>query len=174
MIWITTIILLFIGGGGAGGSSKSKDAGAHERWPAGEAVVLHTTAVADGLRFCSRNSPAGISAFWEVPARDIPAIDAALHRHLRSSGLDKQLTLPIAKYERQFIGFSRGESRFVYIHAFAARFLRAKFDPAKAIPRICDGGTLSWGIEYDTKARSFSAFSPNGGEDRPRAASSPW
>jgi hypothetical protein len=96
-----------------------------------------------------------------VPGKVIPAIDAALMQHLRTSGLTKQLTLPPSKYQRQYLGFLRGESRFVYINAFPARYLRAVADPTSAIPRICDSGSLTWGIEYNMKKRTFSGFAPN-------------
>jgi len=160
MIRVATTILLFIGTGGAGSRPGPRD-GAYGGWPDGRPAVLHTTAVANGLTFCSRNSPDGISGFWEVPAKVIPAIDAALLGHLRTSRLDKQLTMPVSKYQRQYLGFSRGEARFIYINAFPARYLRAKLDPTNEIPRICDGGALTWGIEYDMKTRTFSGFAPN-------------
>ena len=129
--------------------------------PEGKPVALHTTAVSDGLRFCSRNGPEDISSFWEVPAKAIPEIDAALLKHLSSSRLYKELTFPASKYQRQYLGFLRGETRFVYINAFPARYLTAVRDSTNELPRICDGGTLTWGIEYDVKRRTFSDFAPN-------------
>ena len=159
MIRKTTAVLLFIAATMPNGYLAAESSQA--AWPDGRPGVLHTTAVADGLRFCSRNGPDGISSFWEVPSKAIPAIDAALQKHLRTSRLYKQLTLPASKYQRQYLGFSRGEARFVYINAFPARYLRAMPDPTNELPRICDGGSLTWGIEYDMKRRTFSGFAPN-------------
>lgn len=129
--------------------------------PEGGAVTVSLSALANGIRFCSRTAPAGMTGFWEVPAADVAGVDAALLKHLHDSGLEKGLVLAPTKYERQFLGFRRGNRRFIYVNAFASRFLRAVGDSRKEIPRICDGGSLSWGIEYDVKRASFAHFAPN-------------
>jgi hypothetical protein len=124
-------------------------------------VAVSLSAFADGFHLCSRVAPNGMSGFWEVPGRDLPDVDAALVRHLHHSGLETGLPLAPSKYERQYLGFRRGGDRFIYVNAFAARFLRAISDPTKEMPRICDGGSYAWGIEYDVKHRSFAHFTAN-------------
>ena len=96
-----------------------------------------------------------------MPAKDIFSIDVALQKHLRASRLFKRLRLPASKYERQYLGFRRGEARFIYINAFPARYLTGVRDSTNELPRICDGGSITWGIEYDVKKRTFSGFAPD-------------
>jgi hypothetical protein len=80
---------------------------------------------------------------------------------MHASRLDRRLDLPASKYQRQYLGFLRGGRRFVYINVFPAHFLRAVRDSTKELPRMCDGGTITWGIEYDVEKRRFLAFAPN-------------
>jgi hypothetical protein len=102
-----------------------------------------------------------VSGFWEVAAQDVASVDTALHRYLRDTELDKRLTLPVSKYQRQFLGFLRGNERFIYINAFPSRFRSAVANSSKEMPRICDGGAITWGIEYDVTKRVFLGFAPN-------------
>jgi len=152
---IVTAALFVLAAGHAGDAATVSD------FPEGAGVVLGTVAVADGLRFCSRNAPTGVSGFWEVPTEDVPPIDVALLKYMHASRLDKRLKLPTSKYQRQYLGFLRGERRFVYINAFPAYFLLAVRDSTKVLPRMCDGGAITWGIEYDVKERRFLALAPN-------------
>jgi hypothetical protein len=102
-----------------------------------------------------------VSGVWEVAAEDVASVDAALYGHIRDTGLNKRLTLPVSKYQRQFLGFLRGTGRFIYINAFPARFRSAVANSSREMPRICDGGTINWGIEYDLTKRVFLGFAPN-------------
>jgi hypothetical protein len=130
----------------------------------GAAVPLVLSGFADGFRNCSRSQP-GSTGFWEVPATEVARIDAALLRHLRSTGLVKRLPYPLADYVRQYLGLLRNEKRIVYVNAFSvgkesvlgrlAETARAKF------LRVCDGGGAAWGIEYDTENKAFAAFETN-------------
>jgi hypothetical protein len=140
--------------------ATTQSQGNHSTWPDGAAVVLRPPRFKGGLRFCSRPAPQGVSGFWEVQAEDVAAIDA-LDKYLRETGIDKRLTLPVSKYQRQYLGFLRGTERFIYINAFPARFRSAVANSSKEMPRICDGGTINWGIEYDVTKRVFLAFAPN-------------
>jgi len=133
----------------------------HSTWPDGAAVVLLPPRGKEVLRFCSRTAPKSVSGFWEVPVADVVGIDVALAKHLRDARIDKKLTLPVPKYQRQYLGVLRGTERFIYINAFAARFRSAVVNSRKEMPRICDGGTVTWGIEYDVTKRVFLGFAPN-------------
>ena len=126
-------------------------------WPDGVAVVLHPQTPEGEMHFCSRDAPRGVSGFWKVADEALPPLDHALLAHLRSTGLTKRLMLPIAKYQRQYFGFLRGGERFIYVNAFPARLRGAVTKSREEMPRICDGGTISWGIEYDVKGRRLSA-----------------
>ena len=92
---------------------------------------------------------------------NLAGIDAALDKYLRDTRIDKQLTLPVSKYQRQYLGVLRGTERFIYVNAFPARFRSAVVNSRKEMPRICDGGTINWGIEYDVTKRVFLGFAPN-------------
>jgi hypothetical protein len=118
------------------------------------AVALRLEAFKTGFRNCSRPTPQGITAFWQVDQPDVERIDAALILHLEKTGLAKKLRAPLSTYGRQYLGYSRGDHRFVYVNAFP----RSSRDARSAYQRWCDGRNLFWGIEYDMKKRVFIDF----------------
>ena len=126
---------------------------------AGMTVALPLSAFSNGLRVCARETPSGIAGFWKVTPKVMDLIDAELFVHLRKSGIDKRLPFSPKLYVRQYAGFVRDGTRFVYVNAL----LVEKGSPAvgeaqKGFPRACDGVSGSWGIQYDTKAKQFSGF----------------
>jgi hypothetical protein len=152
---------LIIAAGAVSAPAATQSQDKYAAWPDGVAVVLRVPTAQGGMHFCSREAPRGVSGFWKVADEALPAIDRALLAHLRASGLTKRLMLPIAKYQRQYLGFLRDEERFIYVNAFPARLLGAVAKSGEEMPRICDGGTITWGIEYDVKKRHFFGFAPN-------------
>jgi hypothetical protein len=122
------------------------------------AVVLKVEAFKAGFRNCSRPTPQGMTSFWQVGQPALDRIDEALMVHLEKTGLAKKLRAAPASYGRQYLGYNRGERRFVYINAF----LRSSGDPRSTYQRWCDGGNQFWGIEYDMKEKVFKDFEIDG------------
>jgi hypothetical protein len=152
---------LVIAAGAVSAPAATQPQAKYATWPDGVVVVLRPPAARDEMHFCSREPPRGVSGFWKVADEALPTIDRALLAHLRSTGMSKQLILPIAKYQRQYLGFLRGGERFIYVNAFPARLRDAVAKSGEEMPRICDGGTITWGIEYHVKERRFLSFAPD-------------
>ena len=122
------------------------------------AVALKIEAFKTGFRNCSRPTPEGTTSFWEVRQPDVEKIDEGLMIHLERTGLAKKLRNPPSTYGRQYLGYNRGDRRFVYVNAF----LRSSGDPKSKYQRWCDGGNLFWGIEYDMQQKVFTGFEIDG------------
>jgi hypothetical protein len=127
----------------------------------GMAVSLPSTAVANGLRVCARETPSGILGYWRVPPKAVARMDGELMAHLRKSGIAARLPFSPKLYIRQYVGFVRDGARFVYINAvLAERGSPGAAQAKKAFPASCSSVSGSWGIQYDTKAKKFMSFSP--------------
>ena len=122
------------------------------------AVALKIDAFKMGFRNCSRPTPRGITSFWQVNQSDVARIDEALILYLEKTGLANRLRVPPSAYGRQYLGYDRGERRFVYVNAF----LRSSGDARSTYQRWCDGGNQFWGIEYDMKQKAFADFEIDG------------
>jgi hypothetical protein len=127
----------------------------------GMAVSLPSSAFANGLRVCARETPSGILGYWRVSPKAVAHIDGELMVHLRKSGIAARLPFSPKLYIRQYVGYVRDGARFVYINAV----LVEKASPGaaqakKAFPASCSSISGSWGIQYDTKAKKFMGFSP--------------
>jgi hypothetical protein len=127
------------------------------------AFPLKIGAFKAGFRNCSRPTPQGITSYWQVNQSDVERIDEALMQYLERKGLLKMLRTPLSAYGRQYLGYNRGERRFVYINAF----MRSSGDTKSTYVRWCDGGNLFWGIEYDMKGKTFTGFEIDGVEGDP-------
>ena len=125
----------------------------------GMAVSLPDSAFANGLRLCAKETPSGINGYWRVPPKVVDLIDADLMVHLRKSGIDKKLPFSAKLYIRQYAGFVRDGTRFVYVNALLVEKGKpAAQEAKKEFPRACDQVSGSWGIQYDTKAKQFLGF----------------
>ena len=122
------------------------------------AVALKIGAFKAGFRNCSRPTPQGITSFWQVAPSDVEKIDEALMHHLERTGLAKKMRASPSAYGRQYLGYNRGERRFVYVNAF----LRSSGDAKSTYVRWCDGGNQFWGIEYDMQQKTFTDFEIDG------------
>jgi hypothetical protein len=125
----------------------------------GMAVSLPVSAFSNGLRVCARETPSGINGYWKVTPKIMELIDADLLVHLRKSGLDKKLSFSAKLYVRQYAGFVRDGTRFVYVNALLVEKGKPAVEEAKKeFPRSCDGVSGSWGIQFDTTTKKFSGF----------------
>jgi hypothetical protein len=125
----------------------------------GMAIALPESAFANGLRVCAREMPSGITGYWKVPPKVVDLIDAELMTHLRKSGIDQKLPFSAKLYLRQYAGFVRDGTRFVYVNALLVEKGKPEVaDAKKAFPRSCAAVSGSWGIQYDTRTKQFLGF----------------
>ena len=125
----------------------------------GMAVALPDSAFANGLRVCAKETPSGINGYWKVPPKVMDLIDADLFAYLRKSGIDKKLPFSAKLYMRQYAGFVRDGTRFVYVNALLVEKGKPAVQEAKKeFPRACEAVSGAWGIQYDTKAKQFLGF----------------
>ena len=67
----------------------------------------------------------------------------------------------LSAYSRQYAGLVIHGHRIIYLNAFIARFTsnpRWRDEPVI----ICDGGTVTFGVEYDPVTKTFANFAFNG------------
>jgi hypothetical protein len=125
----------------------------------GMAIALPESAFANGLRVCAREMPSGITGYWKVPPKVVDLIDAELMTHLRKSGIDQKLPFSAKLYLRQYAGFVRDGTRYIYVNALLVEKGKPAVEKAKKeFPSSCSEVSGFWGIQYDTKAKQFSAI----------------
>lgn len=125
----------------------------------GMTVPLPDSALAGGLRVCSRETPSGIVGYWKVAPKMVDTIDAELRAHVRKSGIDQALPFSFSLYVRQYAGFVRDGKRFVYVNALLLEKNSPMVEQAKkAFPSSCSGISGSWSIQYDTSTKKFLSF----------------
>jgi hypothetical protein len=149
---IVVVLAIFVSSGAAAAAGRSTSA-----------FALKLGAFKEGFRNCSRPTPQGMTSFWQVNPSDIEKIDEALMHHLEGTGLAKKLRAPPSGYGRQYLGYNRGQRRFVYVNAF----LRSSGDTKSTYVRWCDGGNQFWGIEYEMQQKIFTGFEIDGVQGDP-------
>jgi len=145
-------------------SSDEDGPAATNGMPAAEAASV--------LRPCTRTAPVGVEGVW-TPSRPLverveqrlpPVVDTALLRLARRLGVQQPPTSSL--YRRQYVGFLRDGRRMIYINGVYDETLDPKTRPESNplsfatgwethAVRVCDGGAMSWGVEYDPQAGRF-------------------
>ena len=110
---------------------------------------------------CSRKGPDGESAPWLPQAEDVIAAERRLNQYI-----SRRLDRPLSNYYRQYTGIVINNRRFLYINAFEQP--PTGKPAAESLPEwrtrfvaVCDGGDVSWGIEFDVEGKNFRNFSKN-------------
>lgn len=69
-------------------------------------------------------------------------------------------------YYRQIAGYIVGGRRIIYVNGIDEVLIRERpnpmFDWRRDPVMICDGGAITFGVEYDPATRQFSNFAFNG------------
>jgi hypothetical protein len=116
---------------------------------------------------CSRPSPGPVQAQWTPTETDIQALEpnlgAILQTHLEHAGE----TTPVADYYRQYAGFVVGGRRVIYINGVERSAVETTnpnhpFDWRTQAIGICDGGPITFGVEFDPASGEFTRFAFNG------------
>jgi hypothetical protein len=154
------------------------------KFAAATGAVLPLEAGSAVIRQCTRVVPTGVTGFWRPSRVEVAPLEARLPAVVDSV---LRLVYPgdttrrsAGDYHRQYIGISRGPRRTIYVNAFqndpVETGARAVGNPAPH-PRdaalsdtfpwrtqpvdVCDGGTGSFGIEYDPQRRTFGRLEFN-------------
>lgn len=120
-------------------------------------------------RQCSRISPEPVEGTWRVSYEDIEPVEAPLMLLLTERLRDAETEAAPIDYYRQYAGFIIGGRRIIYVNGVHESAVeRAEEAPQatdwRAAPiQICDGGTITFGVEYDPATQTFDKFAFNGG-----------
>lgn len=147
-----------------GGAAQQTPA---QLWTADTRTVLTGDAARALTHQCSRVSPGPVDDLWTPSGAEIEALENELillvAREMEAAG---QTPSP-GGYYRQYAGFVIGGQRVIYVNGVDESAVER--DPARAFDwrtqpiTICDGGPITFGVEYDPAARQFSNFAFNGG-----------
>jgi hypothetical protein len=118
-------------------------------------------------RQCSRISPGPVQSEWTPSAADLDALDTALAFFLAQRLEEAGSTASPGAYYRQVAGFVIGGQRVIYVngvHSDAVERVNPNhpFDWRTQAHMICDGGPITFGVEYDPETGAFSNFAFNG------------
>jgi hypothetical protein len=116
---------------------------------------------------CSRTSPGSIEAQWTPTAAQISVIEPNLGTVLRAHLVTAHVNAAVSDYYRQYAGFVVGGRRMIYVNGVARSAIEQTnpdhpFDWRRQATGICDGGPITFGVEYDVDAGEFSHFAFNG------------
>lgn len=140
-------------------------------WTEDTRTVL-TGAAAQALTHqCSRVSPGPVEGQWTPTAAQLDELEDALIL-LLSEQLEGGGVSPFpGDYYRQYAGFVIGGKQVIYVNGFRASLLNDETDSpldwhTQAIG-LCDGGPMTFGVEYDPATRVFASFAFNGNVSGP-------
>jgi hypothetical protein len=117
---------------------------------------------------CSRISPGPVERPWSPTTAQLDAADNALAAYLAGRLHDIQSASSPGDYYRQYAAFEIGGRRVLYINGVHTSTIERQSDPARAFDwrtaavQICDGGSITFGVEYDVTTRQFANFAFNG------------
>lgn len=135
-------------------------------WPPDTHVVLEGEEALALANQCSRVSPGPVTGQWVPSEGEIEAMESALilqvAQHMEQAGLEPTP----GDYHRQYAGFIIDGRNIIYANGVdedaIRRDVREDFDWRTQAIRICDGGTITFGVEYDPATRQFANFAFNG------------
>jgi hypothetical protein len=116
---------------------------------------------------CSRISPGPVVGTWQPSLDDIKALEAGLGVELATQLMPEDGAKP-DDYYRQYAGLLVGGGRrIIYVNGIhrsaVERAPEAQRESWKTEPAIiCDGGSITFGVEYDPVTRKFDKFAFNG------------
>jgi hypothetical protein len=111
---------------------------------------------------CSRISPGPVESTWTPSASEISAMEPALLERVRQELTTANAQEDAAAYIRQYAGLVIGGRRVIYTHGFIERIDDPDEGWRTHARIICDGGPITFGVEYDPATRTFANFAFNG------------
>lgn len=117
---------------------------------------------------CSRVSPGPAASVWTPTEADLNALEVrlapVLETHLRQAAESAAPT----DYYLQYAGFVIGGKRMIYVNGLHRDAIERDanpdhpFDWRTQAVQICDGGAITFGVEYYPDNGEFSRFAFNG------------
>jgi len=165
------LIVLALAAAAACAPTEAPPAGAVQERPA-LLVAPETRTVLTGEQAlllthqCSRVSPGPVQGSWTPTTAQLDALDnelaALVAERLQAAGSNASP----GDFYRQTAGFTIGGRRVIYVNGVHADAVERGMDPGRdwrtAAIGICDGGPITFGVEYDPATRRFSNFAFNG------------
>lgn len=123
---------------------------------------------------CSRPVPGPVSSNWSPMRRTIDKLEERLAPLLARELARYNSQSSPGDYYRQYAGLVIGGRRIVYVNGFRRQIVENAINNARygghSNPdswryepvRICDGGDISFGAEYDPETGNFTNFRFNG------------
>jgi hypothetical protein len=114
---------------------------------------------------CSRLSPGPVTGTWTPTPAMIAELESALGAELEKQiAATPETGFTPQTYYRQYAGLMIGGREVIYVNGVAAGVVEHDGnDLWKTRPiTICDGGTITFGVEYDPATRALSNFAFNG------------
>lgn len=136
---------------------------AAELWPASTRTILSADAARALGRQCSRVSPGPIEDVWIPNDADAAAVDDQLIILVARKLEERGESPSPGGYHRQYAGLVIGGRRVIYVNGVQAQLTANGLSDWRTQPvQICDGGALTFGVEYDPATRQFANFAFNG------------
>lgn len=104
---------------------------------------------AELIRPCSRQSYVG-DTFWVPSSYQVIAAEARLKSYLKTHPTQDPYfsPLPLSKYHRQYIGFTRLGQSYIYASFYPADDMPGSVNPDDVPVDVCDGGERYWGVLF--------------------------
>lgn len=138
-------------------------------WTADTRTVLTGDAARALGRQCSRISPGPIEDVWTPTEAEIGAMEDELILLVAHQQEERGESPSPGGYYRQYAGFVIGGRRIIYVNGIDGAAIDSDPGPAfhpgnwrEYAVQICDGGPITFGVEYDPATRQFSNFAFNG------------
>ena len=143
-------------------------------FPVETAAVFEAEKARELTHQCSRIAPGPVEGAWAPSSADISALEPALAPLIEAQLENEAATYDEPRwshgveYYRQYGGLIIGGRRVIYINGVHKTAIERDPDPEHPLDwrtqavGICDGGSITFGVEYDPAARSFSNFAFNG------------
>ncbi len=137
-----------------------------ELWTAETRTVLTGDAARAFGRQCSRISPGPIEDIWTPSDAEIRAMQDELILLVARKQEEYGESPSPGGYYRQIAGLVIGGRRIIYVNGVDESAIgggaNSRFDWRTQAVQICDGGPITFGVEYDPATRQFSNFAFNG------------
>ena len=121
----------------------------------GAGVIVPTSAAAEVLNQCSRETVTPIEGYW----RPTPTMVRELETRLPTFLSYESRLEPLTSYIRQYAGVVSVGRPLIY-----ASFLTAPSDLPwqREVLIVCDGGNRAWGVAFDVQSKTFGEVRING------------
>jgi hypothetical protein len=117
---------------------------------------------------CSRISPGPVEGVWTPTDAEVDALENELILRVAREQEAAGRSPSPGDYYRQYAGFVIGGRRVIYVNGVDKSAVERAPNPQNVFDwrtqpiQICDGGPITFGIEYDAATQRFSNFSFNG------------